>query len=75
LPTFSIKQELWLCGPASRRVCPSTNAVLRNVRTSRTESKVRHGIAAMRQDITNGIGDGSAPVAASSGGGERDDVR
>jgi len=29
---FSNDQELWLCGPASQRVCPSTPYVERKVR-------------------------------------------
>jgi hypothetical protein len=36
---FSNDQEPWLCGPASRRVCPSTNAVGPNVRRFASEDK------------------------------------
>jgi hypothetical protein len=38
---FCSDQELWLCDPASQRVCPSTLAVLRNVRRFRCEHKCR----------------------------------
>jgi hypothetical protein len=33
-------QELWLCGPASQRVCPSMLAVEPNVRRFEQENKL-----------------------------------
>ena len=41
---FCNDQELWLCGPASQRVCPSTLAVRRKLRRSLAENK-RYGLS------------------------------
>jgi len=48
---FSNDQEPWLCGPASRRVCPSTIAVARNLLREDDENKVYTDDSAARHDI------------------------
>jgi hypothetical protein len=64
---FLVDQEPWLCGAASRRLCPSMLAVYCNVRTFGSKDKAR----CIRATAIQHIAGGATRIA---GGGEQEGV-